>query len=131
MQAYCLNCAPAPPRAACPPGTSCPDGPAPWGAVRARPCPPEGPALPILPCTRLYPPIRLDGAGASVVSPGRPPGGAGAAGDRMSPGPGGPPMGGNDALLLAGITVASFVLAFYGAAVGLILGHLRLPLLLY
>ena len=35
----------------------------------------------------------------------------------------------NDALLLGAITIVSFTLAFYGAAVGLILGHLRLPLL--
>lgn len=37
----------------------------------------------------------------------------------------------NDALLLGAITIVSFVLAFYGAAAGLILGHLRLPLLGY
>ncbi len=36
-----------------------------------------------------------------------------------------------DALLLGGITFVSFALAFYGAASGLILGHLRLPLLSY
>src|SRR5262245_23268761 len=34
-------------------------------------------------------------------------------------------------LLLAAIALTSFVLSFYGAAVGLILGHLRLPLLIY
>jgi uncharacterized membrane protein YfcA len=34
-------------------------------------------------------------------------------------------------LLLLFIAVASFALSFYGAAVGLILGHLRLPLLIY
>jgi uncharacterized membrane protein YfcA len=34
-------------------------------------------------------------------------------------------------MLLAAITALSFVLAFYGSAVGLILGHLRLPLLVY
>jgi uncharacterized membrane protein YfcA len=34
-------------------------------------------------------------------------------------------------MLLAGIALASFVLSFYGSAVGLILGHLRLPLLIY
>src|SRR4051794_9151755 len=33
-------------------------------------------------------------------------------------------------LLLAGIAVVSFVLSFIGAAVGLVMGHLRLPLLL-
>src|SRR5262245_1890367 len=32
-------------------------------------------------------------------------------------------------LMLIGVT--SFVLSFYGAAIGLILGHLRLPLLIY
>jgi uncharacterized membrane protein YfcA len=32
-------------------------------------------------------------------------------------------------LLLAGIGVASFILSFIGAAVGMVLGHLRLPLL--
>jgi uncharacterized membrane protein YfcA len=40
-------------------------------------------------------------------------------------------MGLGDVLLLACITLVSFTLAFYGAAVGLILGHLRLPLLSY
>src|SRR5262245_57379050 len=34
-------------------------------------------------------------------------------------------------LLLAGIGVLSFGLALFGAAVGLVLGHLRLPLLVY
>jgi uncharacterized protein len=34
-------------------------------------------------------------------------------------------------LILIGIAVASFALSFYGAAFGLILGHLRLPLLIY
>src|SRR5580704_9449004 len=34
-------------------------------------------------------------------------------------------------LILVAIAVVSFILAFYGAAVGLILGHLRLPLLIY
>ena len=34
-------------------------------------------------------------------------------------------------LLLVVIAVVSFILAFYGAAVGLVLGHLRLPLLIY
>lgn len=34
-------------------------------------------------------------------------------------------------LMLLAIAVVSFILAFYGAAVGLILGHLRLPLLIY
>jgi len=33
--------------------------------------------------------------------------------------------------ILAAIAVVSFALSFYGAAVGLILGHLRLPLLMY
>jgi uncharacterized membrane protein YfcA len=33
--------------------------------------------------------------------------------------------------LLAAIAMLSFVLSFYGAAVGLIMGHLRLPLLIY
>src|SRR4051794_15468802 len=33
--------------------------------------------------------------------------------------------------LLVAIAVVSFVLAYYGSAVGLILGHLRLPLLVY
>jgi uncharacterized membrane protein YfcA len=37
----------------------------------------------------------------------------------------------HDAFLLGAITFASFTLAFYGAAVGLILGHLRVPLLNY
>lgn len=36
-----------------------------------------------------------------------------------------------DALFLAAIAFASFTLAFYGAAVGMVLGHLRLRLLLY
>jgi uncharacterized membrane protein YfcA len=36
-----------------------------------------------------------------------------------------------DILILAGISAVSFVLSFFGAAVGLILGHLRLPLLVY
>jgi uncharacterized membrane protein YfcA len=34
-------------------------------------------------------------------------------------------------LFLVGIAALSFALSFYGAAVGLILGHLRLPLLIY
>src|SRR5207302_242914 len=34
-------------------------------------------------------------------------------------------------LLLTAIGVTSFALSFYGAAIGLILGHLRLPLLIY
>src|SRR5947209_12015350 len=34
-------------------------------------------------------------------------------------------------LLLTAIGVTSFVLSFYGAAIGLILGHQRLPLLIY
>jgi uncharacterized membrane protein YfcA len=34
-------------------------------------------------------------------------------------------------LLLTAIGVSSFALSFYGAAIGLILGHLRLPLLIY
>lgn len=34
-------------------------------------------------------------------------------------------------LTLAALAIVSFVLSFYGAAVGLILGHLRLPLLIY
>src|SRR5438094_7821150 len=34
-------------------------------------------------------------------------------------------------LLLTVIGVTSFALSFYGAAIGLILGHLRLPLLIY
>jgi uncharacterized membrane protein YfcA len=34
-------------------------------------------------------------------------------------------------LLLAAIALTSFALSFFGAAVGLILGHLRLPLLVY
>ncbi|HKB35723.1 MAG TPA: sulfite exporter TauE/SafE family protein [Gemmataceae bacterium] len=34
-------------------------------------------------------------------------------------------------LFLAALALASFVLSYYGAAVGLILGHLRLPLLIY
>jgi uncharacterized membrane protein YfcA len=34
-------------------------------------------------------------------------------------------------LLLSAIGVTSFALSFYGAAIGLILGHLRLPLLIY
>src|SRR5436190_23696413 len=37
----------------------------------------------------------------------------------------------NGTMILALIAVVSFALAFYGAAVGLILGHLRLPLLIY
>jgi uncharacterized membrane protein YfcA len=40
-------------------------------------------------------------------------------------------MDSHDAVLLVVITCVSFALAFYGAAVGLILGHLRLPLLIY
>lgn len=40
-------------------------------------------------------------------------------------------MSHHDALLLGAITLVSFTLAFYGAAVGLILGHLRSPLLIY
>ena len=39
-------------------------------------------------------------------------------------------MGGHSLLLFTAIGVVSFVLSFYGSAVGLILGHLRLPLLL-
>ncbi|MBY0232718.1 MAG: sulfite exporter TauE/SafE family protein, partial [Gemmataceae bacterium] len=38
-------------------------------------------------------------------------------------------MDANESLILATLAVVSFVLAFYGAAVGLILGHLRVPLL--
>jgi uncharacterized membrane protein YfcA len=34
-------------------------------------------------------------------------------------------------MLLTAIAAASFALSFYGAAVGLVLGHLRLPLLIY
>jgi len=34
-------------------------------------------------------------------------------------------------LVLTALAVTSFALSFYGAAVGLILGHLRLPLLIY
>lgn len=34
-------------------------------------------------------------------------------------------------LFLAGVAALSFALSFYGAAVGLILGHLRLPLMVY
>jgi uncharacterized protein len=34
-------------------------------------------------------------------------------------------------LFLAAIAAVSFALSFYGAAVGLVLGHLRLPLLIY
>jgi uncharacterized membrane protein YfcA len=34
-------------------------------------------------------------------------------------------------LLLTAIGITSFALSFYGAAIGLILGHLRLPLLIY
>jgi uncharacterized membrane protein YfcA len=34
-------------------------------------------------------------------------------------------------ILLTAIGLTSFVLSFYGAAIGLILGHLRLPLLIY
>jgi uncharacterized membrane protein YfcA len=40
-------------------------------------------------------------------------------------------MGGQSLLLFTAIGVVSFVLSFYGSAVGLILGHLRLPLLIY
>src|SRR5262249_49179986 len=39
-------------------------------------------------------------------------------------------MDSHTALVLAGIAAVSFVLSFLGAAVGLALGHLRLPLLL-
>src|SRR5437868_6786953 len=34
-------------------------------------------------------------------------------------------------MILAAIGMTSFALSFYGAAIGLILGHLRLPLLIY
>jgi uncharacterized membrane protein YfcA len=34
-------------------------------------------------------------------------------------------------LFLGGVAILSFALSFYGAAVGLILGHLRLPLMVY
>jgi uncharacterized membrane protein YfcA len=40
-------------------------------------------------------------------------------------------MDADNVLLLSAIGVISFVLSFLGAAVGLILGHLRLPLLIY
>jgi len=40
-------------------------------------------------------------------------------------------MDAHSLLILLGIGVVSFALSFYGAAVGLILGHLRLPLLIY
>lgn len=37
----------------------------------------------------------------------------------------------NELTFLSGIAAVSFALSFYGSAVGLILGHLRLPLLIY
>jgi uncharacterized membrane protein YfcA len=40
-------------------------------------------------------------------------------------------MDGHNLLLLVVIGMLSFVLSFYGSAVGLVLGHLRLPLLIY
>jgi uncharacterized membrane protein YfcA len=40
-------------------------------------------------------------------------------------------MGAHDQLTLTAIAVASFALSYYGSAVGLVLGHLRLPLLIY
>ena len=40
-------------------------------------------------------------------------------------------MDAHSLLLLTVIGVTSFALSFYGAAIGLILGHLRLPLLIY
>ncbi|NBO93578.1 MAG: hypothetical protein EBV06_14895, partial [Planctomycetia bacterium] len=40
-------------------------------------------------------------------------------------------MGQDSPLLLALIAATSFVLAYIGASVGLVLGHLRLPLLMW
>src|SRR5205085_10356700 len=44
---------------------------------------------------------------------------------------GGPGMDLHSLFALTGIALASFALSFYGATIGLILGHLRLPMLIY